>query len=217
MRSPGRNAPDRIWSRSASCAFTVCETERSTSRSAMPLLRGLEMLRRVFLRHHLVDQLARPHRAGVDVEIVEDAIGILVHRALLRFEDQLVLVEDAGDTVADLGGDALLAELVVAHEGPEIVAGLLGLGRDGVEHKAVDALRAIAFRRAGAGRRDADVDGNGAWRLEADDLPAIDETGLAKLLGPERRRLDAAHPARHRHRLLAMGDVERRLGNCDIS
>src|SRR5436305_2929711 len=118
MRSPGRNEPDRIWSRSASCAFTVCETERSTSRSAMPLLRGLEMLWRIFLRDHLVDQLARPHRPGVDVEIVEDAIRVLVHRALLRLEDQLVLVEDAGDALADLGGDAVLGELVVAHEGP---------------------------------------------------------------------------------------------------
>src|SRR4051794_19132728 len=83
------------------------------------------MLRRVFLCHHLVDQLARPHRAGVDIEIVEDAIGVLVHRALLRLEDQLVLVENAGDALADLGGDALLAELIIAHEGPEIVAGLL--------------------------------------------------------------------------------------------
>src|SRR6478752_5395810 len=159
MRSPGRKMPDRIWSRSASCAFTVCDTERSTSRSAMPLLRGLKMLRLLFLGHHPVDQLARPHRAGVDIEIVEDAVGVLVHRALLRFEDQLVLVEDAGDALADLGGDALLAELIIAHEGPEIVAGLLGFRRDGVEHEAVDALRAVTFGRTGAGRCHADVDG----------------------------------------------------------
>src|SRR5205085_4661836 len=106
---------------------------------------------------------------------------------------------------------ALLAELIIAHEGPEIVAGLLGLRRDGVEHEAVDALRAVASRRTGAGRRHADVDGNGARRLEADDLPAVDEPGLAELFRPERRRFDAAHPARHRNSLLAMGDVERRL------
>ena len=37
--------------------------------------------------------------------------------------------------------------------------------------------------------------------------------GLLQLPGPERRRLDALHPARHRHRLLAMGDVEGRLGD----
>ena len=34
---------------------------------------------------------------------------------------------------------------------------------------------------------------------------------LLQLFGPERRRLDALHPPRHRHRLLAMGDVERRF------
>src|SRR3954453_16090558 len=169
------------------------------------------MLRRVFLCHHLVDQLARPHRAGVDVEIVEDAIRVLVHRALLRLQDELVLVEYTGDALANLGGDALLAELIIAHEGPEIVAGLLRLPRDGVWHEAVDALRAVAFRRTGAGWRHADVDGNGARRLEADDLPAVDEAGFAELFRPERRRLEAAHPARHRDSLLAMGDVERRL------
>ena len=108
-------------------------------------------------------------------------------------------------------GQALLGQAVVAHERPEIMAGLFGFRRDGVEHKAVDALRAVAFRRAGAGGRDADVDIDGARRLEADDLPAIDRAFLLQLLGPERRRLDALHPPRHRHGLLAMGDVERRF------
>ena len=35
MRSPGLKVPERIWSRNESCARTVCETERSASRSAM--------------------------------------------------------------------------------------------------------------------------------------------------------------------------------------
>ena len=37
--------------------------------------------------------------------------------------------------------------------------------------------------------------------------------GLPQLRRPERRRLDAAHPARHGDRPVAMGDVERRLGD----
>src|SRR5262245_25850941 len=115
MRSPGRNAPDRIWSRNASCARTVCETERSASRSAIfvspGLLSGLQ-LRRRFSGDHAVDHPPRPHRAGVDAEVVEDAIGILVHRALLRFQDELVLAKNVGNSVANFRGQALLAEAI---------------------------------------------------------------------------------------------------------
>ena len=45
---------------------------------------------------------------------------------------------------------ALLAQAVVARKGPEVEAGVAGLGRDGVEHEAVDALAAVALRRAAA-------------------------------------------------------------------
>ena len=93
------------------------------------------------------------------------------------------------------------------------MAGGVGLRRHGVEHEAVDSFRAVALRRAGTRRRHADVDIDGAGRLEIYDLPAIDRAGLAQLRRPERRRLDAAHPARHRHGALTMGDVERGLGN----
>ena len=67
--------------------------------------------------------------------------GLLSMRHLLRLEDALVLAEDRGDALAQLVRPALLGDLVVAGEGPEIVAGLVGLGRHGVEHEAVDALR----------------------------------------------------------------------------
>ena len=41
--------------------------------------------------------------------------------------------------------------------------------------------------------------------------------GLPQLRGPERRRLDAAHPARHGHGLVAMGDVERCFGDVVVA
>src|SRR5439155_11113106 len=123
MRSPGRSRPERIMSRSASCARTVCETERSASRSLMISLRGLNGLRRALARDHAVDHAPRPHRAGVDVEVVEGAVRIFVHRALLRFEDDFILVEDACNAFADFGGQLLLGRAVIAHEGPEVVAG----------------------------------------------------------------------------------------------
>src|SRR5438034_403663 len=121
MRSPGRSRPERIMSRSASCARTVCETERSASRSLMFSLRGLDGLRSGFARDHAVDHAPRPHRARIDVEVVEGAIRIFVHRALLRFEDDFILVEDAGNALADVGGQLLLGRPVTADEGPEHV------------------------------------------------------------------------------------------------
>src|SRR5262249_17871572 len=141
IRSPGRNAPDRIWSRSASCARTVCETERSASRSAIfvsPRLPSGLQLRRRFSGDHAINHPPRPHRAGIDVEVVEYAIGVLVHRALLRFKDELVFAKNVGNAVANFRGQALLTDAIVSHEGPEIMAGLFRLRRDGVEHKAVD-------------------------------------------------------------------------------
>src|SRR5688572_10610576 len=114
MRSPGRNCPDRIMSRSASWARTVCEIERSESRSLMASLRGLRGRRRIFVRHHAVDHAPRPHRAGVDVEVVEGAVRVLIHGALLRFQDDLVLAENIGDAFADLGGQLLFGQAVVA-------------------------------------------------------------------------------------------------------
>src|SRR5439155_22141216 len=105
-------------SRSASCARTVCEIERSGSRSLMASLRGLGALRRGLAGHHAVDHTPRPHRAGIDVEIVEGTIRIFADSALLRLEDDFVLAKDVGDAVTDFGGQLLLGQAVIAHEGP---------------------------------------------------------------------------------------------------
>src|SRR4051812_32465550 len=134
-------------SRSANCARTVCETERSASRSLTVSLRRLQLRRcwRRLLRDHAVDHPPTPHGPGVDVEIVEHAVRIFVHRLLLSLENDLVLAEDAGDPFADFRGDLLLGDAVVAHKGPEVVTGGLGLRGHGVEHVAVDALGAVAL------------------------------------------------------------------------
>ena len=112
-------------------------------------------------RQHAVDHAPRPQRAGVDVEIVEGLARIAVDGALLRLQDDVVLVVDA-PALVDMGALQIPGQLIVvgaesAHEIPEIMAARLGLGRDGGEEGAVDALRTVALRRPGPRRRDADV------------------------------------------------------------
>ena len=85
------------------------------------------------------------------------------------------------------------------------------LRRERGEEGAVHALRAVALARAGAGRRDADVADHHRRRLERHDLPAIGAAGLAQLTGPERRRFDIDHPARHGRGAIGMGHFERRI------
>ena len=142
---------------------------------------------------HPVEDAAYPHAAGVDVQAVELVVRVGVDGPLLGDQHLLVLAEDAVHAVAQLGGDGLAVEAVVAHEGPEVVAGPVGLGRDRVHHVAVDALAAVALGGAGAGLGDADVDADRRGCLEVDDLPAVDaplEVGelVAHVLQPERRR-----------------------------
>ena len=92
------------------------------------------------LGDHRVDQPPRPHRAAVDVEVVELLVRVVLDRPLLGGEDVLVLGEHARDALADQRRDALVVEAVVAHERPEVVAAALGLRGHRVEHEAVDAM-----------------------------------------------------------------------------
>src|SRR6202453_2870220 len=114
-------------------------------------------------------------------------------------------------TPSDCRGQPLFGQAMIAHEGPEIVTARRGFRRHGIKHIAADALRAIAPRRAGAGRRHPDIDVDRAGRFEMNDLPAIDQSRLLQLSGPERRCFDASHPAGYGDVGVAMRDLERRL------
>ena len=83
---------------------------------------------------------------------------MIIERELAPY---IVFAEDPVDAVAQLGGDQLALEPVVAHERPEVVAGAVGLRGDGVHDKTVDALAAVAFRGAGPGLGHPDVDVDG--------------------------------------------------------
>ena len=112
MRAPGLSSPPTISSRRRSCALTVCDDARRCRLAGLGRGACCDRHRHqagrcaagsratpapavVFGRDHPVDQLARPHRAGVDVEVVEGVARVLVDRLLLRLEDQFVLAEDA--------------------------------------------------------------------------------------------------------------------------
>src|SRR5918993_4735047 len=80
---------------------------------------------------HRVDQLARPKRSGIDVEVVERQARILVDGHLLGFEHHVVLIVNALALV-DMGLVDVLRELLVvraegSHEVPEVVAAPVSL------------------------------------------------------------------------------------------
>src|SRR5690554_2230525 len=162
---------------------------------------------------HPFDDAARPHAARVDVEVVELVVGVGVDGGLLGFEHDFVFAEDAVHALAQLGGDELAVEAVVAHARPEVVAHSVRLGRDGVHEVTVDALAAVTLGRTRAGHRDAHVNVDGRRRLEVDDLPAVDlarEAGelVAHVLELEGRRVDVQHPALDHDRAVVAGPDE---------
>src|SRR5919112_3055475 len=105
----------------------------------------------LFVGDHARDDTTGPHAAGVDVEVVEVVARVGLDTALLGLQHHLVLEEDVRDALAEAGGDHLLVQAPVAGEGPEVEAGVVGLRGHGVDHRAGDALAAVALGRAGAG------------------------------------------------------------------
>src|SRR3954469_381058 len=157
---------------------------------------------------HALDDAARPDGAGVDVEVVQRLAAS--ERELLSLYHRAVFLEDARVRFAELVRERLVAQAIVAKERPEVHRRAFRLRRYGVQHAPRYPLAAIALRRAGAGERDADVEHDGARRLEADDLPAVDVAGLLQLDAPERRRIDVVHPARDGDRVLVVRGRGRR-------
>src|SRR5215471_7662789 len=155
-------------------------------KSARPNLRcGTSTLLR---RHHLrrrrllllvqpVEDAAGLDHAAVGVDVGLRRVGDQLEIALLRLEYRYVLEERGVDLVGDHLGGPLILDVPVVRLAPEIVAGALGLRRDGVEIPHLDAADPLAFRRAGASRGPADVEPQERRRREVDDLPAIDMRG----------------------------------------
>ena len=164
-------------------------------------------------RDHRGDLASGPHAAGVDVEVVEVVARVGLDPPLLRLQHHLVLEEDVRDALTEPRGDHLLVQAPVTGEGPEVEAGVVGLGGHRVDHGAGDALAAVALGRPGSRLGDAHVDRDRRRRGVADDLPPVDETvvvgeAVLQVAPPERRRLDAEHPLGHRHGVPGVGDLE---------
>jgi len=121
--------------------------------------------------------------------------------------------------LADFGGQLLFGDAVVAHERPEIVTGGFGLRGHGVEHEAVtpcDRSPSGAPVPAGRCARSSMLTVAGPpwnWMI----CQRSTGPGLLQLRGTRpAARLDAAHPARDRDCLVAVGNVERRLGEWSL-
>ena len=72
---------------------------------------------------HPLDQPTDPHAAGVDIQAVELVVRVGVDGLLLGLQHCFILTEHAMDAVAKLRGDELAVQPIVAHEGPEVMAG----------------------------------------------------------------------------------------------
>src|SRR5215212_5281162 len=166
---------------------------------------------------HAVDEPARPERAGIDVQVVEWHPWVAVDRLLLGLQDRVVLIVDAL-TIVDVRPLKGASELLVLlpegpDEVPEVMAGLLGLRCDRGQESAVDPLRAVALGGASSLQRHPDVAHDRGRGLEIDDLPPVDVTGPAEVLGPEGRRLDADHPTGDGRGPIRVRDLEGRARN----
>src|SRR5262249_31199513 len=138
-------------------------------------------------RQHGGHELAALDRAGVDAngDREGDAIRVGTERALLRLQDRLVLIEGAHDAFADDVVERAVVEADLAHDAPEVMRGGRGLGRDQVEHLALERLALVA----GLGRHRAVLDHVEAGRREVVGVPAVDAAGEAGGLPVEGRRL----------------------------
>ena len=138
-----------------------------------------------------------PPPVGIDVD--RRRAGIEVDQLLLRREHRDILQERGLDLLEHALGHLRILRLEVVRLRPEIMRRGLGLRRHGIEVAHLDAADAAAFRRAGAGRRRADVEPDERRRHEVDDLPAVDVAGEAADLDERRRRRLVDDPARHLH------------------
>src|ERR1051326_5524623 len=146
-----------------------------------------------------VEDAARLDHAGIGIDVDLRRIGDGIQAALLGGEHRDVLVERGLDLLEDLLRQRGVPDVEVVRLAPEIVRGLLGLRRDGVEVAHGDAADPLALRRAGAGRGGADVEPQERGWREVDDLPAVDVRGEAADLDEGGRRRLVDDPARHRH------------------
>ena len=152
-----------------------------------------------------------PHAARVDVEVVEVVARVGLDAALLRLQHHLVLEEDARHALAQPRGDHLLVQAPVAGEGPQVEAGVVGLGRHRVDHRAGDALAAVALRARRCPpwprrRRSRPSTARCSWMIcQRSTRPVVVGEPVLQVALPERRRVDAEHPLGDRDRACRRG------------
>src|SRR6202041_2166530 len=123
------------------------------------------------------EDAARCDGAGVGVDVDLRRVRDDVQVALLRREYADVFQERGLDLLEDFFGGFGILDVEIVGLAPEIMRGGLGLRRNGIEIAHADAADTLAFPRAGAGGRRADVEPQERRRHEVDDLPAVDMAG----------------------------------------
>src|ERR1700722_20205309 len=143
------------------------------------------------------EDAARRDGAGVGVDVDLRRVRDDVQVALLRREYADVFQERGLDLLEDFLGGFGILDVEIVSLAQEIMRGVLVLRRNGVEIAHADAADPLAFRRAGAGGRGADVEPQERRRYEVDDLPAVDMAGKTDDFLERRRRLLVDDPERH--------------------